>query len=52
MEMLASVIQVNDLDGARQVLVGEVPDLRRAVSDDDHLVDVLQTAPTCLGVDQ
>ena len=38
--VLAGVVEVHDLGGGREQLVGEVPDPHRAVAEDDGLADV------------
>ena len=44
-EMLAGVIQIDDLNGARKMLLRQVPDPLGAIADDDL---VLRVAPTAL----
>src|SRR5271154_3357278 len=48
--MLTSVVKVDDLDGARKVLVGEIPDPHRAVADHYFLVGSAPAAPPSFGV--
>ena len=40
-DVLAGVVEVGDLGGGGEVLIGQVPDPGRAVTEDDELADVL-----------
>ena len=41
MDVLAGVVEVNDLGGGGEQLIGDVPDPHRAIAEDDELADVL-----------
>src|ERR1039458_873965 len=43
--MLTSVVEVDDLNGARKVLLGEIPDPHRAIADHYFLVGPTPAAP-------
>jgi hypothetical protein len=49
--MLASVIEVDDLDRARKVLAGEIPDPDRAVANHHLLLRSAPTAPPSFGIE-
>jgi hypothetical protein len=50
-EVFASVVEIDDLDGAREVLVGEIPDPQGAVAEDDGLLGAPAAATDGLGED-
>ena len=43
-DVLAGVVEVDDLGGGGEQLIGDVPDPHRAVAEDDELADVLSAA--------
>ena len=49
-DVLAGVVEVDDLGGGGEQLIGEVPDPDRAVAEDDELADVLCAAAAGLSV--
>jgi hypothetical protein len=50
-EMLAGMVEIDDLDGAREVLVGQIPDPNGAVGNDCFLVGPAPAAPPGFGVE-
>src|SRR5215471_15824196 len=48
-DVLAGVVEVHDLGGFGEVLIGEVPDPYRAVAEDHQLADVPGAAPVRFG---
>jgi hypothetical protein len=48
-EVVAGVMKVQGLDGAGQAVVGQVPQLHRAIHDQIHHLGAAQTAPPRLG---
>ena len=51
-DVFAGVVEVDDLGGGGEQLVGEVPDPDRPVAEDDELADVLGAAAAGFGVDE
>ena len=51
-DVLAGVVEVDDLGGGGEQLLGEVPDPDRPVAEHDELADVLGAAAAGLGVHQ
>lgn len=51
MEMLAGVVEVDDLHGVFEAILCEVPDPFGAVADEDGLAGVGVTALECLGAE-
>ena len=49
-DVLAGVVEVDDLGGGGKQLIGEVPDPDRPVAEDDELADVLAAAAAGFGV--
>jgi hypothetical protein len=50
-EVLSSVVEIDDLGGVREVHLREGSDPFRAVTEDNDLMGVFQTAPNGFGVD-
>ena len=49
-DVFAGVVEVDDLGGGGEQLIGEVPDPHGAVAEDDELADVLSAAAAGFGV--
>lgn len=49
--MLARMVEIDDLPGARKLFIGDIPDPHRAISQDNHALSPLQAPAHGFGVD-